>query len=217
MDKIIVDHTHPDYILKRHFSDGNRWNGAYYYSKEITKHFIPNIDTDRNWVTVNVTGRGAEHSIVFIHNNLHPEWYQWLSKYNDLILVCGVPETCEKVKHLGKPIYLPLSVDVEEVEQYRCEKTKNIAFVGRREKRFGTRVPFSIDFVEGLDRPILLKTMAQYRKVFAVGRTAIEGKILGCEILPYDNRFLDPSIWQIVDSKDACKMLQRELDIIDGR
>ena len=217
MDKIIIDHNTPEYIVKRKLSDGNMYNGAYYYSVEIGKYFIPNIKTDRNWVTVNIPPQCADHSIVFIHNNLHPEWYEWLSDYKDLILVCGIPETCEKVKHLGKPIYLPLSVDVREVAEYRTEKTKSTAFAGIREKRFGTRVPHSIDYSEGLDRDNFLKAIAPYKSLLAVGRTAIEGKILGCRIIPYDKRFLDPDIWQIVDSSEACQMLQVNLDLIDRR
>jgi hypothetical protein len=61
----------------------------------------------------------------------------------------------------------------------------------------------------------LLREMAKYRRVYAVGRTAIEAKILGCEVLPYDQRFPDPSIWKVLDSMDAAKMLQRLIDKID--
>lgn len=217
MDKIIIDHTLPEYQAKRQLSDGNRYNGAYYYSIEICKYFIPKIRTDRNWVTVNCSGFAQDHSIVFIHNNLHPEWYEWLADYKDLILVCGIPSTMDKVKHLGKPIYLPLSVDVREVEQYKAEKTKNRAFVGRKEKRFGMYIPHGIKYIEGLERSSMLQMVAPYKKIYAVGRTAIEGKILDCEILPYDPRFPDPSIWEIIDSSEACQMLQVELDLIDGR
>ena len=217
MDKIIIDHNKYEYQVKNKVLGDNRWNGAYYYSKEIVDYFIPNIVTDRNWVTVNIPPQAVSHSIVFIHNNLHPEWYDWLSDYDDLILVCGVPETCDKVKHLGTPIYLPLSIDVEEVAKYKAEKTKNVAFAGRREKRYGTRVPHSVDFIEGLNRPNFLSTIAQYRKLFAVGRVALEGKVLGCQILMYDKRFPDPEVWQVLDSREAAQMLQVELDKIDKR
>ena len=88
-----------------------RWNGAFYYSQEIVNNIIPNVKTDRNWITINVPGVACDHSVVFIHNNKTPEAYGWLSKYKDLVLVCGVPETCEKVSGLGKAVYLPLSID----------------------------------------------------------------------------------------------------------
>ena len=61
----------------------------------------------------------------------------------------------------------------------------------------------------------LLKEMAKYKNVYAVGRTAIEAKILGCNILPYDPRFKDPSIWKVVDTMEAVSLLQKELDEID--
>ena len=146
---------------------------------------------------------------------MHPEHYDWLSRYDDLVLVCGVPETCQKVKHLGKAIYLPLSVNVSEVERYRAKKTRDTAFVGRRQKRLGVPFPTGTDFIEGIPRDQLLSKIARYRKVFAVGRTAIECRILGCDILPYDERFPDTSVWEIVDSSEAAKMLQVQLDVID--
>lgn len=216
---MIIDHDHPMY--RRAWGSGGsalKWNGAFYYSKEIRKNIIPRIKTDRNWVLINTRSVGADHSIVFIHNNLHPENYEWLKRYNDLILVCGVPETCKKVAHLGKAVYLPNSVDVEYVEQFKVdEKTKDAAFVGRSAKRkkeiyHGVELPDGIDFIEGLPRTKILPAMAQYKKVYAVGRTAIEAKILGCEVLPYDPRFPDPSVWKIFDNKDAAVMLQALLD-----
>ena len=213
---MIINHEHRRYIAKHNQIGKGRYNGAYYYSREICRYIIPFIRTTRNWITINIPNVGEDHSIVFIHNNVHPEHYDWLSRYDDLILVCGVPETCKKVSHLGRAIYLPLSVKVSEVERYRCEKTKDTAYVGRKGKRNNIPFPLHTDFIEGLPRDKLLKELAKYRKVYAVGRTAIEAKILGCEILPYDQRFPNPGIWQIVDSSDAKDILQKQLDVLDG-
>ena len=210
---VIIDHDHPVYRSKWNNSGPNRFNGAFFYSKEIVKYIIPLVKTDRSWLTINTHGIGTDHCIVFIHNNKHPENYNWLRRYKDLILVCGVPETCSKVAHLGKTIYLPLSVNVADVAKYRCKKTKEIAFAGRLEKSCGVS---GCDFLSGLPRTRLLPAMAQYKKIYAVGRTAIEAKILNCEVLPYDPRFPDPSVWKVLDCKDAAKILQRELDKIDG-
>lgn len=209
---MIINHTHPIYrqILSMEFM--NKYNGAYYYSKEICDRIIPNVKTDRNWITVNVRDIGCDHAIVFVHNNMHPENYEWLSKYKDLILVCGVPETCDKVSYLGRAIYLPLSINVEEVKSYRAEKTKGTAFAGRPSKKKNTELPKNIDFLEGMPRPELLRRMAEYRNIYAVGRTAIEAKALGCNILPYDPRYPDPERWQVIDNLEAAKMLQEELD-----
>ena len=216
---MIVDHNHPKYRRKFEMMKSkkvkNCWNGAFYYSKEITKYFIPNIKTDRNWVTLNVPGEAFDHSIIFIHNNLHPQNYDWLKDYKDLILVCGVPETMEKVAHLGTPLYLPLSVDVNYVKKFECTKSKGAAFVGRRPKRKGIAFPPSIDILENLPRTRLLLEMTKYYGVYAVGRTAIEARILNCKILPYDSRFPDPGIWKVVDSMEAVDILQKKLDEIE--
>ena len=210
---MIINHDTPQYRRKWRNANKNQWNGAFFYSKEICKYIIPNVKTNRNWITVNVKGVGCDHAIVFIHNNLHPENYNWLSQYKDLILVCGIRETCKKVKHLGKTIYLPLSVDVENVKKYRCEKTKDIAFAGRRSKRYNVNFgEDNIEYLEGLPRTKFLAELAKFRKVYAVGRVAIEAKILGCKVLPYDDRFPYPKRWRILDSKEAAKILQNKLD-----
>lgn len=211
---MIISHKDKDYEARRWAISVNRYNGAYYYSREICGIMIPRVKTDRSWVTVN-TRRAVDHAIVFIHNNKHPENYEWLNVYRDLVLVCGIPETCEKVAHLGKAIYLPLSVNVAEVEAYRAEKTKEAAFVGRPAKRLGVSFPERVDHLEGMPRRKLLAEMAKYKRVYAVGRSAIEAKILGCEVMPYDERFPDPDRWQILDTRDAARILQNQLNLID--
>lgn len=213
---MIIDHNEPVYRAKWRRSGGNKFNGAFYYSEEITKNIIPAVETERHWVTINIFGRCHDHSIVFIHNNMNPERYEWLEPFNDLVLVCGVPSTCQKVAHLGRAVYLPLSVDVAFVEGFKAPKTKGTAYVGRAGKRVG-RDFGDADIIEGLPRNELLAAMAEYERVYAVGRTAIEARILGCEILPYDERFPDPSFWKVVDNSQAAAMLQAMLDEIDGR
>ena len=214
----IIDHNSEWYkFISKHYEKGDIYNGAFYYSKEICKFFIPNIKTDRNWITVNTPTHGFDHSIVFIHNNRRTEQlYDWLKGFKDLILVCGVPSTMQKVAHLGTPIYLPLSVDVEEVEKYKAEKTREEAFAGRLPKLIGNRIPKNCDIIGGISREMMLERMARYKKIYAVGRTAIEAKILGCEIGVYDDYFPDPSVWKILDSRDAVKILQKELDKVEG-
>ena len=88
---MIIDHTHPYYTETiQLLGKKAHYNGAFYYSKEIVKNIIPNVNTDRNWVTIRVGNLAMDHSIVFIHNNLCPERYNFLEAYDDLILVCGV-------------------------------------------------------------------------------------------------------------------------------
>lgn len=213
---MIIDHTHPKYRQVWENLGDDRYNGAYYYSLEIVSNIIPNVLTDRSWVTINIEGEARHRAIVFIHNNLEPQIYDWLKGYEDLILVCGVPETVKKVQHLGTAIYLPLSVNVAEVKRYRKKKDRYLAYAGRPSKARSVFPP-ETEFLEGLPRKELLREMARFEYVYAVGRTAIEAKILGCEVLSYDARYPDPEVWEIVDSKDAAKMLQEKLIAIDGR
>lgn len=213
---MILDHHDLTMKVQRQSLGTGRWNGAYYYSVELCRNIIPYVYTDRDWITMKVDNRAADHSIYFVHNNLNPDRYAFLANYSDVVLVCGIQETTEKVKGYGIPIYLPLSVDVGEVEQYARPKTKDTAFVGRMAKRRDT-LPDGIDYIENIPREELLARVAEYRQVYAVGRCAIEAKVLGCEVLPYDPRFPDPSVWKIMDNRDAAKILQEELDKIDGR
>lgn len=210
---MIISHESPEYRMKWASTEvSNKFNGAYYYSKEIVENIIPNVRTNYNWVTININ-KSLPHSIVFIHNNLDSgERYKYLDNYPDQILVVGVPETASKVAHLGKTIYLPLSVDIANVAQYKCKKTKDVAYVGRIDKFDGCKVEG--DYIGGYPREVLLTHLAKYKRVYAVGRVAIEAKILGCEVLPYDPRFPSTDIWEPLDNLEAAKILQRELDML---
>lgn len=213
----ILNHNSWSYRQKAPMAHQLR-NGAFFYSKEICDYFIPSIKTERPWITVNDNATCWDGSIVFVHNNLYPEHYEWLSEYEDLILVCGIPETCEKVAHLGKTIYLPISIDVAFVERFkRDEKHFDVAFAGRKEKADGYEFEEGTQFICGLDREMMLRRMSDFKRIYAVGRCALEAKVLGCEILPYDSRFPDVDRWKVLDSKEAAKILQEKLDEIDGR
>lgn len=214
---MVISHEHPKYKARWNELGADRFNGAYYYSKEIVKYIIPRVKTDRPWVTINVEGECEDRAIVFIHNNLYPERYEWLKKYKDLVLVCGVPETVDKVKHLGTALYLPLSIRKEDIEKYRTEKTRDTAFAGRERKRTGFTVPRGVDILEGMPREKFLEELAKYRNVYAVGRTALEARYLGARVLPYIQRFPDPTLWEPIDSEEAAEILQKKLDVIERR
>lgn len=209
---MIYDHNSVYYQMPQ---GAGRYNGAVYYSMEIVKNMIPNIKTDRDWLTINAKGAPIKDgTIVFIHNNKYPEYYSWLATRKDLILVCGIPETMDKVKHLGTPIYIPVNIDVEYVKRYRGKKTRDRCYAGRASKKDG--IPKGTELLQGIPREELLERMARYRYVYAVGRTALEAKVLGCKILPYDKRFMDVKRWQVIDNSEAASMLQIELNRIDG-
>lgn len=219
----IFSHEAYEYIARAR-AKGGRNNGAYWYSKEIVDNIIPKVDTDRNWVTVNIPGRCWDHSVIFIHNNLNANWYKWLNNYNDLVMVCSLDwakENMEKVCPKHKVILLPLSVDTEYVAQFKTKKTKEAAYAGRLAKLNESvpperrAIPKGIDILGGLERDELLEAMAPYKTVYAVGRTAIEAKILGCKIGVY-NALCPEDIWEPLDNSEAAWILQRKLDKIDG-
>ena len=223
---MIFSHEHPTYKKARARTGRYKWNGAYYYSVEICERIIPNVVTDRSWITVNFQDAecGCSHSIVFVHNHrLCPDVYAWLQPYDDIVFVCSENRDVPKLENMGrefgrrwKGIVLPLSVDVEYVKRFYKPKTKDTAFVGRTQRQEGKKFPKGTDFICDLPREKLLSRMAEYRRIYATDRCAIEGLILGCEILPFDPKHPDPSKWKILDNTGAAVMLQEALDKIDG-
>lgn len=191
-------------------------NGAHIYSELICKYFVPNIKTERNWVTINV-GKCLDNSIVFIHSNLNTtKKYAYLKDYKNLILVCSQHSTCRAVENLGKAIYLPLGVDVNYVKSFSNIHDKEICYAGRRTKNgCDDLARRHVEFLSDIPHEELLRRMAHYRYVYAVGLTAIEAKILGCNVLPYDSRYPDPSVWVVRDIKQNAAILQKLIDKLD--
>lgn len=218
---IVMSHEHSSYSNKRNKLRYGRHNGAYYYSVDIVKNIIPNVKTDRNWDTVGLFDSKCDrnHSIVFIHHNIDLNTYAWLKRYDDVVAICGTEKAYKEMKELGyaTPIYLPLSVDVKEVKKHEKAKTKKVCHVGNIwsfKRNELAKLPEDVDFIHDLERGELLDKLAEYEECYAIGRCAIEAKILGCKILPFTKRFPDPSVWEVLDNKDAAKILQRELDKI---
>ena len=218
---MIIDTNHPKYFYKREGLTEGKYNGAYYYAKEIEDIIIPRIKTTRNWQTINVEGECYDHSIVFIHSNIDlEEHYGWLKDYKDLVLVCSNHETQKYMGKFGKAIFLPLSVDVSYVEQFKVEeKTQEACYAGNmwnfKKSDLAKYVPKDTHCFINLPREELLKQLAKYKKCYAIGRTAIEAKILNCELGVCDSRYPDTSFWHIYDSKAAALILQSLLDGID--
>ena len=219
---MIIDHTHPLYVKKRNsMTKDGKYNGAYYYSKEIVKNIIPNVKTDRNWITIRLPEMQVhpDHSIIFIHNNRNPNYYRYLKDYKDCLLICSLKSTAENLKFYGRTIYLPLSIDVKTVEKYKVKhKTKDIAYAGRALKLnyMNNRVPKDTTILSGMPQSKLLQEMAKYKTIYASGRTAMQAKVLGCEVLPHETNFPDSNFWKVLDNKDAAKILQEKISIIDG-
>ena len=221
---MIIDHNHPEYKkLRRKVKDG-KYNGCWYYSHEIVDNIIPRVKTWRGWNTVGRELDGmCDHMIVFLHDNSTPWHYYWLKNYNDLVLVCSSKYTLDSVQFSGHTVLLPMSVDTEYVKKFRTEKTKDTCFVGNvwvRQNIRGitaqTNIPDNVDFFSSMPREKLLKEVAKYRRAYAIDRCAIEAKVLGCELLELDTRYSVDNVGEVLDNRDAAKILQRELDKIDG-
>ena len=214
---MIISHLSPEYQKLRIFHN----NGAFYYSKELVENIIPYIKTDRNWITINAENTCLDHSIVFIHNNKNPERYTWLSSYKDLILVCSSIKTLKTMIEMFPKfhsIFIPLSIDTEYVKKFKAKrKTKTVGYFGRREK-----LPESLSmndkiekiYGEDENRDELLKQVAKFKKIFAIGRCALEAKCLGCEVISHDGEY-ENQTWDLIDNKDVIPELQRLLDEID--
>ena len=220
---MIIDHTSPHYLERYNCLGKNKYNGAYYYSLEIVKNIIPNVKTTRNWITINAYDNdGRDHSIVFMHNTFHPEVYNWMMNYRDMVIVTSLPHLIKELAYLGEVIYLPLSIDTNYVKRFKTDKkTKDVAFVGRLSKlkhyeKMNIHFDNNVDLIGNMPREDLLKEMAKYKRVYATGRVALEAKVLGCEVLSYHPLFPDPSLWKVLDNKDAAKILQKKLNEIDG-
>ena len=219
---MIIDHNHPEYTELRKKMPKGKYNGCWYYSKEIVKNIIPNVKTWRGWNTVGreLTGM-CDHMIVFLHDNSTPWHYDWLKKYKDLVLVCSSDYTRKSVIYSGHTVLLPMSIDTEYVKKFRVkEKTKDTCFAGNPWVKDNMTDPSvldagKVDFFSAMPREGLLKEIAQYRRCIAIDRCAQEAQVLGCELLPIETRYGCDST-EVLDNRDAAKILQEELNKLDG-
>ena len=213
---MIIDHT------SRYYTNVIP-NGALIYSINIKKNIIPNVKTKRNWVTID-THQCLDNSIIFIHSNVDLEKYLYYKDYKNLILVASQPETVQKLREMeiaDHVIYLPLSIDVAETLKYKDTKPhtrEGYCYAGRPDKPFvdGLRLDRNITFLSRLTHPDLLTKLNNFKYCYAVGLTAIEAKLMGCTILPFDRRYPDTKIWKILDGKDAAAILQEKINKIDN-
>lgn len=216
-----ITHEHEEYMaLREKQPPKSKNNGCWYYSNEIVKNIIPRVKTNREWNTVgrDLTGM-HDGMIVILHDNSTPWNYEWLKKYKDLVLVCSSDYTARSVAYSGHVIFVPMSIDTSYVRKFKAKKTRETCFVGNWWVRKNLRrsITGEVDFLSGLDRQELLEKLARYKQAYAIDRCALEAKCLGCKLLPIQTRYgctmaNDP---EVLDNRDAAKILQRELDRID--
>lgn len=216
--------AYKDYWFKKAPKGSGRFNGAFFYSQEIVKNMLPYIETNRNIDTLGMRAVGSlEHSIVFIHHCINWDTvYGWLDEYADHIYVVSTRPTFDWFRaHNKKTILLPLSIDVEFVSRFKADKTKGACYAGNRwafkREDEDRNIPSDCDFPpKNLPREELLKFIAPYRELYAIGRCALEGLVLGCKIQPFYRAYPDPSYWRVLDNKDAAKLLQRAINEIEA-
>lgn len=220
-----ITHEHPEYKKLRSKLGSAKNNGCWYYSREIVSNIMPNVKTDREWNTVGRELSGMHDGmIVFLHDNATPWHYNWMKEYNDLVLVCSSQYTADSVKYWGHIVLLPMSIDTEYVKKFRVKnKTRGTCFVGNKWVKLNirhitsdTHVPNGVDVLSSLPRTKLLKKLAKYEKAFAIDRCAQEAIVLGCELLEMETRYHCDEVGRVLDNRDAAKILQAELDKIDG-
>lgn len=190
-------------------------DGAYWYSKEFVERMIPKLKTDRPFVTINVKGKCLDNAIVIIHANDHPEVYTYLADYKNLILVCSKIATVKKLIEMYPKfhvVYLPMSVDKAYVEKFKAKrKTKDTAYVGRLVKCPDEMMKNkNIAKIGNMDREKVLSECAKFKNVFAVGRCAIEAKILGAKVFSDED-------YPILDNLEAVPILQKFINEIDRK
>lgn len=211
----IISHLSPEWINLQI----PHQNGAYWYSKELLERIVPNIKTSRNWVLINAEHACMNHSIVFIHNNAHPERYEWLAPFKDLVLVCSTIKTLNRIIEMfpkQHSIFIPLSIDVDYISKFKVErKTKGTCYYGRLEKCPEKMMnDESIIKIGNGERDSLLKEVAKYKTVYAIGRCALEALALGCKVLPHKGEYEDVN-FTLTDNKEIIPELQRLLNEID--
>ena len=209
---IYFSHESPEYKAL----NLTKTNGAYWYSKELKENILPKIKTKRPFVTVNMQGHCCDDAIVIIHNNLDQSNYEWLKDYKNLICVCSRIETVVKlVEMLPKAhiVYLPMSIDTEYVKKFKAKrKTKNKCYFGRL-ATVPADLPKDVKVLGNHPREELLKDVAKYKTVYATGRCLLEAKCLGCKTINISEQ---TGIEDIVDNKEAIKLLQQIINEIDG-
>ena len=91
-------------------------------------------------------------------------------------------------------------------------KTKNKCYFGRL-ATVPADLPKDVKVLGNHPREELLKDVAKYKTVYATGRCLLEAKCLGCKTI---NTSEQTGSEDILDNKEAIKLLQQIINEIDG-
>lgn len=216
--------TSPPYRAWRNRGIANIHNGAHYYGKEIEDFILPQIKADVFVVTAGGTlqpKKVPDNAVFVCHHNLKPQQVYKQFFERGILWVCSKPSTVEKLEAVGeKAVYIPLSIDTQYVEQFKTEKTRDIAFVGNFWKfkfRYLESLPLNVHQIGVLPRKRLLQEMAKYRRIIAEGRCNMEAQVLGCEVELPDYESLNLSVnldaipRKVLDNRDAVPLWREVL------
>jgi hypothetical protein len=214
---IIQDHNTTEYKAAQSKLNRGKFNGAYFYSKEIVDCFIPQIKTTYNWQTINHQ-KAPEHCIVFVHSNNALHRYDYLLKYKDIILVCSTHNSLNELKKKGhkKVIYVPLSIDTDYLDNFKMDKKYGTIAAGNLWAFTPeTKVMFirnRIKHYHDIPREDLLKLMAKSKTVYAIGRTAMEAIYLGANVIQPDKEYPVEKYTTYFTQKQAIEILRKEIE-----
>lgn len=219
----IIGTDDKDYLaLYNNLPDNAKHNGLYYYAKTLEKDVAPFLNTDRliNLIGLKACG-GEDRMILFVHNNLTPEKdYAWSKCYDDVIYVSNTKRSYEYMKNYGHSLYLTPCVNVKEVKKFGrgVKKDQEACFAGNPWPAYRDEidkyVPAWVHRFGTMPREELLPIIAHYKKVYAMGCTAVEARALGCKIMKRSEEY-DPEDFPLLDVKDAIRILQNKIDEVE--
>ena len=222
MSKVYIHYNDINYVRKWENLPSGKFNGAYYYSRDIEEHLAPYLTTKR---PINVIGTvccgGVDHMVVFIHNYLNSKAYGWLSRYNDVIVVSSDYNVEDEILKNHKVIHLPLSVNVEEIAKHKVKKkTEDACYMGNqwvfKKQELAELVPPDVHRFGEMDREKLWDIVAKYKYAYAIGLCAIEARVLGCRLKMSRYRYPDPEgKFKVFDLREAAVCLQEAIDILE--
>lgn len=194
-------------------------NGAYWYSKEIEEIILPEINANVVIITAGATlykpWELPDHLIIVCHDNRTTRQSYGHLFNKKALWICSKESTVQTLSSYGeKGIYIPLSIDMEYVKQFKAKKTKNIAYVGNPwgfKRSYLNSLHKNIKQLNGLEREDLLREMAKYKSVIAEGRCLMEAQTLGAkgEVPKYEN--IEAVFVKPFDSRNALPHWEKAL------
>ncbi len=178
------------FIRYKRIRRGKVNTGSYFYALEIENNILPELkNIDLTIITTGAslfrTGEIRRNTVVVCHDNRNTlkSYSKFLGK--NCLWICSKESTAATLRAVDEnAVYIPLSIDVEYVKQFRTAKTKDIAFVGNAwgfKRNYLASLPSNIDQLSGMGREQLLNAMAQYKRVIAEGRCLMEAQVLGAQ------------------------------------